>query len=160
VAVFRAIVRPPSGRLSAYLSTHAVRRAVFDVMVLIQTSSTPVARDVLRTVPYKQMIDAIWQQTTNMHVMLARNVKRIADVDTTRRGGLFVFDHFVAGNDHVMLQLWEYLAGWYVHGAGLRNSIVLAPVERVEGGYAMVNWARWNARPLRHFLTQLSKRSF
>jgi hypothetical protein len=42
VSVFRAIVRPPLARFSSYLKEEgaAVPRANFDVMVLIQTTST------------------------------------------------------------------------------------------------------------------------
>jgi hypothetical protein len=160
VSVFRAIARPPTGRFSSYLAARSTGRAAYDVMVLIQTISSPVARDVLRTTPYKQMVDAIRRQTTDMHVMLARNVKRLADVDATRPGGLFLFNHFVADHDYVMLELWEYLAAWYIHETGLRNSIAIAPVERQEGGYTLVNWARWDVRLVRHILGHMSKRSF
>ena len=34
--------------------------------------------------------------------MVARNVRRIGDVDTTRQG-LFLFNHFAAGDPAVML---------------------------------------------------------
>ena len=90
--------------------------------------------------------------------MTARNAKRIADLDTSRRG-LFLFNHFAADDARVMLQLWEYLADWYEKETGLDNSVALVP-RRKGSDYAVVNWARWDASPLRHFCHQLSKKSF
>jgi hypothetical protein len=34
------------------------------------------------------------------------------------------------------------------------------PIENHRGDFAIVNWARWDQRPLRHFWQQLSKRGF
>jgi hypothetical protein len=59
----------------------------------------------------------------------ARNVWRIADVDTSR-GGLFLFNHFVAGDRQVILDLWDYLADWYRVETGLDNSVALGPLVR------------------------------
>jgi hypothetical protein len=94
-----------------------------------------------------------------MYIMTARNARRIGDVDTTRQG-LFLFNHFAADDTGVMLQLWDYLAGWYVVETGLDNSVALAPMEGEKSDYAIVNWARWEVSPLRHFWSQLSKKSF
>src|SRR4030095_13247338 len=91
--------------------------------------------------------------------MPARNVRRIGDVDTTT-DGLFLFNHFVADDRNVMLELWDYLAGWYAAETWLRASVALMPVVGEPGDFTIVNWARWDVRPLRHFWHQLSKRGF
>jgi hypothetical protein len=91
--------------------------------------------------------------------MVARNVKRIADVDTSP-GGLFLFNHFAADSDDTMFELWDYLAAWYGRKTGLRNSVALAPLDRAQSDYVIVNWARWDVHPLRHFWHQLADRSF
>jgi hypothetical protein len=59
-----------------------------------------------------------------------------------------------------MLDLWDYLAGWYEVETGLTNSVGLLPVEGEPSDYVIVNWARWDENPLRHFWHQLSKSSF
>ncbi len=91
--------------------------------------------------------------------MPARNVRRTGDVETTQEG-LFLFNHFVADNRDVMLELWDYLAGWYAAETGLQTSVALMPIAAHPGDFTIVNWARWDVHPLRHFWHQLSKRSF
>jgi hypothetical protein len=159
--VFRAIVMPPTTRFSRFLQEHgaAVRVANFDVVVLIQTTSTATARQVQTTPAYAALIDALRTDAEVVRPIVACNAKRIGDVDTTRRG-LFLFNHFAAADASVMLQLWDYLAGWYMVETGLDNSVVLAPLEGEASDYAIINWARWDDVPVRHFWRQLSKRSF
>src|SRR5262249_58151303 len=88
-----------------------------------------------------------------VRVMTARNARRIADVKIDRRG-LFLFNHFAADDPAVMLELWEYLAGWYVAETGLRNSVAMVPLEGERSDYAIVNWARWDESPPRPFWRQ------
>jgi hypothetical protein len=66
----------------------------------------------------------------------------------------------VADEQSVMLELWEYLAGWYAVETGLDNSVALVPEPGEKSDYAIVNWARWNVSPLRHVWHQLTKKSF
>jgi hypothetical protein len=159
--VFRAIVRPPTARFSPYLQQRgpSFHIADFDVLILIQIESPDAARDVQATLQYRALVEALEREAESSISSAARNVKRIGDVDTTRdeRKGLFLFNHFAAADTSVMLELWEYLAGWYAAETGLDNSVALAPVDLP---YAIVNWARWDVSPLRHFWHQLSKKSF
>jgi hypothetical protein len=161
VTVFRAIVKPPTARFSKYLKERgpSLRVANFDVLVLIQTTSPETARDIQATPAYTALMDAIRSQTDAVFSLTARNGTRIADVDTSRPG-LFLFNHFAAADSHVMLQLWDHLAGWYVVETGLSNSVGLVPLDGEASDYAIVNWARWDENPLRHFWRQLSKKSF
>jgi hypothetical protein len=160
VTVFRAVVRPPTARFSPYLKRRRrLRRADFDVMVLIETTSPEAACVVRKTPAFAQFLDCLYATTSSVYVMAARNVRRIDDV-TLDRKGLFLFNHFAADDPGVMLELWDHLAGWYVAETGLRNSVALGPLEGERADYAIVNWAEWNVRPLRHFWHQLAKPSF
>jgi hypothetical protein len=159
--VFRAIVHPPTARFSGYLKERAgsLRPANFDVFVLVEARSPELAESLRRSAPFLKMRSALESEASRVFVMTARNAKRIADVDTTRRG-LFLFNHFAADDRDVMLQLWEYLADWYEKETGLDNSVALVPRRIKESEYAIVNWARWDESPIRHFWHQLSKKSF
>ena len=158
---FRAIVLRPTGRFSAYLKDRAasIHPASYDVVVLIETTSPATAREVEAAPLYAKMLESMRTATDVVVTLTARNARRIGDVDTTRPG-LFLFNHFVADDTAVMLQLWDYLAGWYVVETGLDNSVALVPADGRTSDYAIVNWARWDVSPLRHFWQQLSKESF
>ena len=159
--VFRAIVVPPTARFSSYLKERgaSLHRASFDVVVLIETTSPTTVREVQGTAPYAKMLESMRTATDIVWTLVARNARRIGDVDTMRQG-LFLFNHFVAQDPAVMLQLWDYLAGWYVEETGLDNSIALVPVDGQASDYAIIHWARWDVSPLRHFWHQVSKESF
>jgi hypothetical protein len=147
-------------RFSAYLRARGPAAPVvdFDLIVLIETDSLASARDLRQSAGCEALIDALTVADA-VHSVLARTGKRIGDVDT-RHGGLFLFNHFVAADADVLLQLWDYLAGWYVAETGLDKSVVLVPAEGESSPYQIVNWARWNQWPVLHFWHQLSKRSF
>jgi hypothetical protein len=93
-----------------------------------------------------------------MHVAAHCGERRIADVDAAHPGQLLL-DHFAADDPDVMLDLWEYLSGWYAVETGLDNSVALTPIDRSRSDDAIVNWARWDERPRLHVWHQLSKRS-
>jgi hypothetical protein len=159
--VFRAIVMPPTSWFSRYLKEHrnGLHVANFDVLVLIETTSPETAREVQESAAYRVLVDVLRVKAETLHMVAARNIRRIANVDTTRQG-LFLFNHFAADDAGVMRQLWEYLADWYAVETGLDNSVALAPVDGERSDYAIINWARWDTSPTRHFWHQLSKRSF
>jgi hypothetical protein len=161
VDVFRAIVMPPTGRFSAYLKERegAVHVANFDVIILVQTNS-PDSTHVIETTPaFIALREALEKKSDDVRVIAARNIRRIGDVDTTRPG-LFLFNHFAAADPEVMVELWEYLAGWYAVATGLNNSVAMTPLEGEASDYTIINWARWDSRPLPHFWRQLSRPSF
>ena len=152
--VFRAIVVPPPG---GYAKQHASHVARYDVAVLVETTSPEVLEEVRGSEPYKDLLQAITDAAGDVHVMNARCVKRIADVDKTRQG-LFLFNYFVAEDPGVALELWDYLADWYVGETGLRNSTLLAPIGRAD--YTLVNHARWDETLPRFMVRQFAKPSF
>jgi hypothetical protein len=159
VTVFDALAIAPAR--SAYLkergdSLHVPR---FDVVVLIETTSPAVIRDVQSTPLYEALLDALRSQAKRLHVMAARNAKRVGDVDKTRQG-LFLFNYFVADDARVMLRLWDYLAGWYAVETGLDNSTLLVPLEGERSDYLAINNARWDESLPRFLWRQFSKKSF
>jgi hypothetical protein len=159
VTLFDALAIAPAR--SAYLKERAdsIRVPRFDVVVLIETTSPAVIRDVQSTPLYEALLDALRSQAKRLHVMAARNAKRVGDVDKTRQG-LFLFNYFVADDARVMLQLWDYLAGWYAVETGLDNSTLLVPLESERSDYLAINNARWDESLPRFLWRQFSKKSF
>jgi hypothetical protein len=161
VTVFAAVAIPPTSRVSSYLKERAasIHLARFDIVILIETASPEVAREVQQTPEYRALLEALQSEARNMHVMVARNAKRIGDVEKTR-DGLFLFNYFVADDTNVALELWDYLAGWYAAETGLDNSTLLVPLEDEASDYVAINNARWDGGLPRLLFQQLSKKSF
>lgn len=158
VTIFDALVVAPP---SAYVRQRgdSIRIPRFDVVVLIETTSPAAARQVQTTAPYQALVDALASKARRMHVIAARNAKRIGDVDKTRQGVL-LFNYFVADDPDVMLDLWDYLAGWYAAETGLDNSTLLVPLEGERSDYLAINHARWDGSLLGLVLRQLTTPSF
>src|SRR5262245_18348007 len=95
--VYRAIVTPPP---SGYAKEHAGRPARYDVVVLIEMDSPDAAGEVERAEPYTLMRQALVTPAEDLHIMTARCVKRMGDVDKTT-DGLFLFNYFVAEDTEV-----------------------------------------------------------
>src|SRR5262245_18616434 len=152
--VYRAIVTPPP---SGYAKEHAGRPARYDVVVLVETDSPDAVGDVERAEPYALMRQALEATAKDLHIMTARCVKRMGDVDKST-DGLFLFNYFVAEDTEIALELWDYLAGWYWVETGLDNSTVLEPIDKAD--YAFVNHARWDYGAPRFAFHQFSKPSF
>jgi len=156
--VFDALAFAPP---SAYVQEHrdAVHVAHFDIVVLIESTGPATTREVQNTPAYQALVDALSSNARRMHVIAARNVKHIGDVDRNRKG-LFLFNYFVGDDPQVTLELWDYLADWYEVETGLATSVLLAPLEGEHSDYRIINYAQWEER-LPHVLwRQLSKKSF
>jgi len=156
--VYRAILVPPPG---GYARQHATHPARYDVVVLIETTSPEVIGAVQASEPYKLLLEAATAAAKDLHVMTAHCIRRIGDVDKTRQG-LFLFNHFVAEDPAVALELWDYLAGWYQVETDLDNSTLLQPLGDSPGDadYVFVNHSRWDDSLPRFALRQFGKRSF
>jgi hypothetical protein len=144
-----------------YVKEHSdsIHVARFDVVVLIETKSVSDLHEVRSTRPYEALLDVLRRHAKRLHVMAARNAKRIGDVDKTR-DGLFLFNYFVADDADVMLRLWDYLAGWYAVETELDNSTLLVPLEGEPSDYLAINHARWEESLPKFFWRQFSKPSF
>jgi hypothetical protein len=159
--VFRAIVMPPTARQSAYLQERgdALHPPNFDVVVLVETGSPAIIDEVRGASQYQALVDALRHEANDVRVIAMRNVKRVADVDRSRKG-LYLFNYFAAEDVQVGLALWDYLAGWYAVETGLANSMVLAPLDGQRSDYSFINFARWDERLPRFLWQQLSTKSF
>jgi hypothetical protein len=152
--VFTAVVVPPP---VGYARRSDVHHARYDVVVLVETTSPEDIGKVQVSDAYQQIHDALAGASSDLHVMPARCVKSLGDVDKSRPG-LFLFNYFVAEDPAVALELWDYLAGWYTRQTGLTNSTVLQPIEGAD--YAFVNHARWDYGVPRFLLQQVTRPSF
>jgi len=131
----------------------------FDLVALIETTSLTSARTVQATREYDALLDALRSRARRLYVAAARDAKRIGDVDKARRG-TFLFNFFVGDDPEKVLELWDYLAGWYAVETGLDNSTLLVPLEGERSEFVAINNARWDAGLLRVFFQQLSRASF
>ena len=77
---------------------------------------------------YTALVDALRSKANDLHIVVARNVKRVGDVEKSRKG-VFLFNYFVGEDPQVTLALWDYLAGWYAVETGMDNSTLLLPLE-------------------------------
>ena len=157
VTVFHAIaIAPPSGYVKQH--RHSLHVPRYDIVVLVETTSPETAREVQKTAAYAVLVDALRSKASDLHIIVARNVKRIGDVDK-RRKGIFLFNYFVGDDPQVTLALWDYLSGWYTMETGMDNSTLLIPLEGERSDYTIINHARWDG--LLSFLwQQFTKKSF
>jgi hypothetical protein len=157
VTIYTAtVMAPPSG----YVRQHKdqVRPARFDIVVLVETTTPEAAREVQATPAYQALHDLLRGQARRLHVIAARNLKRVGDVDKTRPG-TFLFNYFVGDDPEVVVALWDYLGGWYQTETGLDNSTLLAPLEDEASDYVVINHARWDSL-LGFAVRQFRKKSF
>jgi hypothetical protein len=89
----------------------------------------------------RDTIEFVTRESKDSHVMLARCIRSMGDVDKARQG-LFLFNHFEAEDAEAALEVWGRLAGWYARGTDLDNSTLLAPTDKAD--YVFVNDARWD----------------
>jgi hypothetical protein len=155
--VFQAIVMAPP---SSYVKQHSdsIHLPRYDVVVLVETTSPETARQVQKMAEYAALVDALKSKANDLHIVVARNVKRVGDVDK-RRKGVFLFNYFVGEDPQVTLALWDYLAGWYAVETGMDNSTLLLPLEGEQSDYSIINYARWDGL-LSFMWRQFTKESF
>ena len=84
-------------------------------------------------------------------------VARIGDTDA-RTDGAFLLNHFTAAPDTDAEAVWRSVTGWYTMKTGVDNSTALRPVG--PSPFALVNYARLPAGPLRFLAGQLTRPSF
>lgn len=140
VTVFDSIVMaPPSG----YVKQHrdAIHLPRYDIVVLVETTSPETARQVQKMATYAALVSALRSKANDLHIVVARNFKRVGDVEK-RRKGVFLFNYFVGEDPQVTLALWDHLAGWYAVETGMDNSMLLLPLEGERSDYTIINHAR------------------
>ncbi len=159
VTVFDAVVLPPPPNGYVKERQDSIHIARFDIVILIETTSPAVLRAVQATPAYQALLDALQSNARTMHIIDARNARRINDV-VRRPRGLFLFNYFVADDAQVALRLWDYLADWYAKETGMDNSVLLLPMEGEPSDYRFINHARWDVGLLRFLWRQMSRKSF
>jgi hypothetical protein len=155
--VFRAVAFMPGGE---YIKEHPEKPAPnFDVVVLVEAESQEAVPSVQGSEEYRALLSELDTVAKRLHVIRAKNLKRIADVDKSRQG-TFVFNHLIGDDPDVLLEHWEWLGGWYQVETGLDNSTLFVPLEGERSDYVAINNARWNISLPHLILKQLPKRSF
>ena len=105
VTVYSAIaIAPPSGYAREHGDTIHLPR--YDIVVLVETTSPEAARQVQKTAEYAALVEALRSKASDVHIVVARNVKRVGDVDKSRKG-IFLFNYFVGEDSQVTLALWD-----------------------------------------------------
>jgi hypothetical protein len=140
--VFKAVLIPP-GRGEFLRQRPEVHVARFDVVVLIEVRSREAAEGLQSHPLYGELEAAIKGAASHTHIVVARNIRRIDNVDHSR-DGVFLFNYFYSDDAEANVTVWEYTAGWFVAETGLDNSTVLAPLEGQSREYAVINHCRWD----------------
>lgn len=148
---FSAILRPP-GEGTEVLDERHIRHARYDVVVLIRTPTVQAAKALRDDAGYKELADTLKAAARQVHVIAARNAARINDVDH-RPDHPFLFNYFYADDNHVLLDVWNYTAGWFQKKTNLSNSTLLQPLDGELTTYGIINHASWPK--LRTFLPSL-----
>lgn len=152
--VFVALVIPPGskeGRRVLERGRYDVHLAEFDVVVLVECGSIEAAASVRRGAAFARLESALAERASYVHCVVARNPKRIAEVDKDR-DGVFLFNYFFAADIaakgaegvDILLSVWEYTAGWWTAKANLTNSTPLQPIEGERSQYSLINHCRWD----------------
>jgi hypothetical protein len=155
VDVFQATVIPPGskeGRRVLAKGNYDIHIAEFDIVVLVECRNPESAHEVRQGKAFAKLKGLLDNEATFVHCVVAKNAKRIAEVDK-ERDGVFLFNYFfaadiaakgAAGVD-ILLGVWEYTAGWWTAKANLTNSTPLQPVEGERSAYSLINHCRWDS---------------
>lgn len=138
VGVFRAVFIPPLPGTPRY-----------DLAMLIRT----VGVDQLDAVRTCDEVSAL----AGEQILAGVNVARIGDTEA-RTDGTFLFNHFTAEPEVDTETVWRSVTGWYTSKTGVDNSTALRPTG--PSRFALVNYARLPAGPIRFLSGQLARPSF
>lgn len=143
------------------LKERAVTPAGFDVVVLVQTDDIDSAKTLRDNDIYAGVHRELERASSHTHEIVARNVRRIADVDHTKPS-VFLFNFFYADDNARLVPVWEETSKWFVDNTKLPDSVVLEPLPGESDEYGIVNHASWpHFRTfLPHFALRPSFRSF
>jgi hypothetical protein len=136
------LVAPGTGTQLLRRRSNAVTPARFDLVLLIETRDPAAAREVRDDSTYRALARRLIAESRHSHEVVARNVRRIADVDHTRPA-VFLFNFFYADDPAKLLPVFEYTAGWFVENTALPDSTVLEPLAGEPAEYGIINHASW-----------------
>ncbi|RKR86655.1 hypothetical protein BDK92_0903 [Micromonospora pisi] len=138
VRAFRAVFIPPLPGAPRY-----------DLAMLIRTMRV----DQLQTVRTCAEVSALGGE----QILAGVNVARIGDTEA-RADDAFLFNHFTAAPGTDAEAVWRSVTGWYTTKTGVDNSTALRPIG--PSSFALVNYARLPAGPIRFLSGQLTRPSF
>ena len=144
--VLDAFVIPPGnkpGRKILEKKNPDIHIPAYDLVVQIETTSVETAKTLQENSIYKELFDLLKQAARYFHSFVAKNVKKIGEVDKNRPG-IFLYNYFFADDLDVVLPVWEYTGRWFANKTGLDNSTLLMPVEDEPCEYAVINHCRWD----------------
>jgi len=151
--LFSATIIPPGSEEGRELlaSMHApVHIAAFDVVLLVECTDPETAEVVRQTDAFGAVFGLLDEKAQTLHCIVARNAKRIDEVDKTR-DGVFLFNYFhvlppatEVDPTELMLGVWEYTAGWWTAKANLTNSTPLEALPGQHSEYTLINHCRWD----------------
>ena len=136
------LVAPGMGHELLRRRAGTVHQARFDLVVLVETTDPAAAAAVRGHPGYRRLAARVAGAAQHTHEIVARNVRRIADVDHTRPS-VFLFNYFYAEDPRDLLPVWEYTAGWFVDKTSLADSTVLEPLDGEADDYGIINHASW-----------------
>ncbi|RKN39634.1 hypothetical protein [Micromonospora endolithica] len=138
VGVFRAVFVPPLPGAPRYDLAMLIRTVGIDQVESVRGCAEVAALD-------------------GAEILAGVNVARIGDTEA-RTDGTFLFNHFTAAPHTDAEAVWRSLTGWYTAKTGVDNSTALRPTE--PSPFALVNYVRLPAGPVRFLLGQLVRPSF
>ena len=144
--VLDAFVIPPGnkpGRKFLEKNNPDVHIAAYDLVVQIETTSVGTAKALLGNSLVKELVELLKNASTYFHSFVAKNVRKIGEVDKNRKG-VFLYNYFYTDNTENVLPVWEYTGRWFASKTGLDNSTLLMPVENEPCEYAVINHCRWD----------------
>lgn len=111
--------------------------------MLVETHTPEAAVALRESAPVREAVADHEATAGHVHVVAARNGRRIGDVDKSR-DGVFLFNYFHGPSPEEMVQVWEYTAGWFTHHTRLDNSVLLVPIEGERSPYTVIHHCRWD----------------
>ena len=157
--LFRAVLVAP-GEGVQLTRERGVRRARYDVVVLVRTATVADAESLVSDPIYRGLSETVAEAAKYTHEVVARNAVRLGDVDH-RPNHAFLFNYFYADDSETLLPVFEYTAGWFQAKTGLANSTLLRPLD-TDAAYGIINHASWPSMRtfLPHLILRPSFRSF
>lgn len=133
----------PPGHGALQLKRPDIHVAKFDLVVLIETETPPAAIELQGSPAFTAFIAFLHATAKFLHVVRARNGRKIGEVDKAR-DGVFLFNYFHGDDPAKLVPVWEYTAGWFQDRTGLDNSILLTPEVGQRSEYGIINHCRWD----------------
>ncbi|WP_431883554.1 hypothetical protein [Micromonospora gifhornensis] len=138
VRIFRAVFIPPLPGAPRYDLATLIRTKHVDDLKAVRTCGEVAALD-------------------GEQILAGVNVARIGDTEA-RTDGVFLLNHFTAAPGTDAEAVWRSVTGWYTTKTAVDNSTALRPTE--PSPFALVNYARLPAGPIRFLVGQLTRPSF